>query len=202
MTVNGHPATGHPAAGHPATGQRATGQPATGEQPGGWKAAESELRIAGGTVIVITVAAYAWAGPVAAAVVLAGCALLALVLLRSLAEPDQTPVAPREEWKTTGRSVIAGFWRKRSMVNDATAGNGNYDFELRATLQHLLAARLAERHGVSLYAEPDRARELFGGRRRDDLWRWVDPARQAAASTTGGIPPRTLALIIDRLEHL
>jgi hypothetical protein len=201
MTVTGEHGTGRHAAGQPGTGRPGTGQPETG-QPGGWKSAEPELRIAGGTVIVITVAAYAWAGPVAAAVVLACSALLSLVLLRSLAEPDLTPVAPREEWKTTGRSVIAGFWRKRSMVTDATAGNGNYDFELRATLQHLLAARLAERHGISLYAEPDRARELLGGSKHDNLWHWVDPARQAAPDSTGGIPPRVLAAILDRLEHL
>ena len=44
------------------------------------------------------------------------------------------------------------------------------------------------------------ARELLGGSRHDDLWRWIDPARQPASSTTGGIPPRTLAAIIDRLN--
>lgn len=173
-----------------------------GREMRGWKSAEPELWIAAGTVVVTALAAYAWAGSTAAAVVLAASALVALVLLRALAEPDRTPAVPREEWQTTGRSVISGFWRKRSMVSDATASNGNYDFELRATLQHLLAARLAERHGVSLYEEPERARELLGDSRHDNLWRWVDPARQAAADSTGGIPPRALAAIIDRLEHL
>jgi hypothetical protein len=183
------------------------GRPGPGELPAadpprGWRSARSEIHIAAGLVLIVTVAAYAWAGLTAASVILAASGVVFLILLRALAEPDRTPAVPQPEWQATGRSVIAGFWRKRGMVSDATSGNGNYDFELRATLQHLLAARLAERHGVSLYAEPDRARELFAGRRRDDLWRWLDPARQAAADTTGGIPPRTLALIIDRLEHL
>ena len=173
-----------------------------GDQPRGWQSAEPELLIAAGTVVVAAAAAYAWAGSTAAAVVLAASALVSLVLLRTLAEPDRTPAVPAEQWQSTGRSVISGFWRKRSVVSDATAGNGNYDFQLRATLQHLLAARLAQRHGVSLYEEPERARELLGGSRHDNLWRWVDPARQAAADSNGGIPPRTLAAIIDRLEHL
>jgi hypothetical protein len=154
------------------------------------------------TVVVSTAAAYAWAGAKAAAVVLAGAAIIALVLLRTLAEPDRAPAVPEHEWRATGRSVISGFWRKRSMVTDATANNGNYDFELRATLQHLLAARLAERHGVSLYEEPERARRLIGNGKYDHLWPWVDPARTAAPDSTGGIPPRTLAAIIERLEQL
>ena len=190
-------------AGPPAPAARpGAGEPPAAGPPGGWRSARPEIQIAVSLVLIVTIAAYAWAGPTAASVILAASGVVFLILLRALAEPDRKPAVPQAEWQPTGRSVIAGFWRKRGMVNDATAGNGNYDFELRATLQHLLAARLAERHGVSLYAEPDRARELFGGRRRDDLWRWVDPARQAAANTTGGIPPRTLALIIDRLEHL
>jgi hypothetical protein len=177
-------------------------QPPAAAEPHGWRSARSEVQLAAGTVLVVTIAAYAWAGSAAAAVILAASAVVFLILLRALAEPDRKPPVPQAEWHNTGRSVIAGFWRKRGIVNDATAGNGNYDFELRATLQHLLAARLAERHGISLYAEPERARELLGGSRHDDLWRWIDPARQPAPSTTGGIPPRTLAAIIDRLEHL
>ena len=148
-------------------------------------------------------AGYAWDGSAGAAVVLAGAAVVALVVVRTLTEPVRLPALPQAEWQVTGRSVITGFWRKRGMVGDATVAGGNYDYELRPTLQHLLAARLADRHGVSLYAEPGRARELFAGTRHDDLWPWVDPARLAAPDTRGGgIPARTLAAIIDRLEHL
>lgn len=172
------------------------------DAPPGWRSARPELGVAAGTVILTTTAAYAWAGSAAAAVVLAAAALVALIVVRTLAEPARAAVLPHGEWQATGRSVITGFWRKRSMLSDATGGKGNYDFELRATLQHLLAARLAQRHGVSLYLEPDRARELLAGSRPDDLWRWVDPAEQVAPDRTGGIPSRTLAAIIDRLEQL
>jgi hypothetical protein len=87
-----------------------------------------------------------------------------------------------------------------------------YDAGLRPTLQQLLAARLAERHGVSLRDDPQQARRLLcRGSRDDGLWYWVDPARpassardesSAALSARPGIPPRTLARLIDRLERL
>jgi hypothetical protein len=174
-----------------------------GQRPAGWRTARPELAAAAATVIATAGAAYAWDGSAAAVVVLGGAAVVALVVLRALTEPVRLPPLPQAEWQATGRSVITGFWRKRSMVHDATAANGNYDYELRPTLQHLLAARLADRHGVSLYAEPGRARAVFAGSRHDDLWPWVDPARIAAPdSRGGGIPARTLAAIIDRLEHL
>jgi hypothetical protein len=79
-----------------------------------------------------------------------------------------------------------------------------YDYELRGTLQHLLAARLAERHGISLYDDPEAARRLLAGSGGDRLWFWLDPGREAVADQgkTAGIPPRTLAAILDRLERL
>jgi hypothetical protein len=179
------------------------GPGADGQRPEGWRTARPELAAAAATVIATAGAAYAWDGSAAAAAVLAGAALMGLAVVRTLIEPVRLPALPQAEWQATGRSVITGFWRKRSMVSEATAANGNYDYELRPTLQHLLAAGLADRHGVSLYAEPGRARELFAGTRHDDLWPWVDPARLAAPDTKGGgIPARTLAAIIDRLEHL
>jgi hypothetical protein len=194
MTAGGRP--------EPGTGPAGAHGPA-GQHPRGWRTARQELAAAAAAVIATAGAAYAWDGSAAAAVVLAVAALVGLVVVRTLTEPVRLPALPQSEWQATGRSVITGFWRKRSMVGDATAAGGNYDYELRPTLQHLLAARLADRHGVSLYAEPGRARELFAGKRHDDLWPWVDPARLAAPdSRGGGIPARTLAAIIDRLEQL
>lgn len=199
MTAGRGPRPGPDPAEAPVPGKHGPG----GQRPRGWRTARPELAAAAATVIATTGAAYAWDGPAAVVVVLAGAALVALVVIRTLTEPVRLPALPRAEWQATGRSVVTGFWRKRGMVGDATAAGGNYGYELRPTLQHLLAARLADRHGVSLYAQPGRARELFAGTRHDDLWPWVDPARQAAPDTRGGgIPARTLAAIIDRLEHL
>jgi hypothetical protein len=75
-------------------------------------------------------------------------------------------------------------------------------------LEHLLAARLAERHGVHLYQDPDAARRLLCRHPRDaDLWPWIDPQTRPETSARGatserGIPRRTLARLIDRLERL
>ena len=75
-------------------------------------------------------------------------------------------------------------------------------------LEHLLASRLAERHGVHLYQNPDAARRLLCRRPRDaDLWAWIDPeglpeAPASKAGTERGIPARTLARLVDRLERL
>ena len=83
-----------------------------------------------------------------------------------------------------------------------------YDGELRPVLEHLLAARLAERHGVHLYQEPDAARRLLCRTSRDaDLWRWIDPTTRPETVPRGvterrGIPRHTLARLIDRLEKL
>jgi hypothetical protein len=88
---------------------------------------------------------------------------------------------------------------------------GFYDGELRPVLEHLLAARLAERHGVHLYQDPEAARKLLCRNPRDaDLWAWIDPDRNSTRPTTPardaperrGIPRRTLGRLIDRLEKL
>ena len=38
-----------------------------------------------------------------------------------------------------------------------------YQAGLRGQLEHLLASRLAERHGISLYDDPAAARRVFAG---------------------------------------
>jgi hypothetical protein len=154
-------------------------------------------------VVAVVAAAYAWAGVAAAVLALACSAFLSLGLLRSLPPAERQPDPPADEWHDPGRTSITGFWRKRGILRDATASMASYEHELRPTLQHLLAARLAERHGISLYADPDAARRLLLPRARDqDLWRWLDPGRPLTPGQSRGIPARTLAAIIDRLEQL
>lgn len=70
-----------------------------------------------------------------------------------------------------------------------------YLSSLRPQLQRLYAARLSERHAVSLHTEPAKAAALVGA----DLWPWVDPA-QPPPSTT--IPADRLDALIDRLDAL
>jgi hypothetical protein len=171
----------------------------------GWRALRPELII---TVVMISataVAAYAYAGSAAAFATVTVWAVVILVLLRALVPPTRAQAASRDEsWQPRSQGTYLGFWRKRGLLADASVNMRSYDADLRPTLQHLLAARLAERHGVSLYAEPEAARQLLlVGEADDSLWYWLDPERPAEQrSMRHGIPQRTLIAIVDRLERL
>ena len=170
----------------------------------GWRAAVPEICIAAVLVALAAAGGYVTGGLPGAAVVVIGTAIVALVVMRAI-----TPVVPPpgDVHRTDTEAVpvtFTGYWRKRAGLVDGTHSLAAYDAGLRGTLQHLLAARLAERHGISLYDDPDAARRLLcPGPRDDALWYWVDPARPPAqAGKQPGIPPRTLARLIDRLEQL
>jgi hypothetical protein len=169
----------------------------------GWRASLPELIIGVVLMTAITIAAYGWAGASGAAMVLACGAILALVSLRLLPAAEWRPEVQPYEWDEHGPTTITGFWRRRSVVKDATLNMVAFENELRPTLQHLLAARLAERHGISLYTEPEAARSLLLSRGWDDkLWYWLDPRRPARTEGRSGVPLRTLTAIIRRLEQL
>ncbi len=172
---------------------------------GGWRALWPELIITCAMVTVTAVAAYGYAGSAAAFATVIAWAVVILILLRALVPGTPAEFAAQDEnGQPAGEGSYIGFWRKRGLLVDATTNMRSYDADLRPTLQHLLAARLAERHGVSLYADPEAARRLLlAGEPDDGLWYWLDPARPAEQrSTRQGIPQRTLSEIIDRLERL
>ena len=168
----------------------------------GWRAAAPEICIAAVLVAIAAATGYVAAGLPGAAVVVIGAAVVALVVMRAIT-PLGTP--PGDVRVTDAEAVpvtFTGYWRRRAGLVDGTQSLAAYDAVLRGTLQHLLAARLAERHGISLHDDPDAARRLLCPR-DDALWYWVDPARPPAqAGKQAGIPPRTLARLIDRLEQL
>jgi hypothetical protein len=177
---------------------------AAGQTGDGWRAAVPEIIIAAIVVAVAAVAGYAAAGLAGTAVVMTCAAVISLVVLRVLYPAP----AAHEDGRLADTEAIpvtfTGYWRKRAGLVDGTRSMTAFDAELRGTLQRLLAARLAERHGISLHDDPDVARRLLCPTPRDDrLWYWVDPARPpATAEKQSGIPPRTLARLIDRLEQL
>jgi hypothetical protein len=180
------------------------GLPARDRRPrDGWRGSLPELTIAVLLVTAVAAAAYAWAGLDGAAMALGCCAIAALALFRLLPDLNWQPPPLAEEWEEPGQTSIAGFWRRRGVIKDSTEHLGAFETQLRPTLQHLLAARLSERHGISLYAEPEAARQLLlAGGRDKNLWYWLDPERPPAPADGSGIPPRTLAAIIHRLEQL
>jgi hypothetical protein len=180
-----------------------------------WRRARPEIITAAVFLALAGVAGFAVAGWPGLAVVATVAAALTLVVLRGLAPrpaPQITRKAPESD-SATMRSVT-GFSRQRYVVASGVTSSAFYQADLRPALEHLLAARLAERHGLNLYTDPAAAKRAFVRSARDEaLWRWIDPAGLSPGATQGGsgenfargtrgIPRRTLARLIDRLEHL
>jgi hypothetical protein len=193
----------------PVTGQAGTGPP--------WRQALPEIIIAAVAVTATAAAGYAVAGRGALAVVAVAAGVISLVVLRSLVRPLSLTSPPEDVSgpdPAVPAPVLSSFsrqWRRRSRLADAQASMAAYQAGVRGQLEHLLASRLAERHGISLYDDPAAARRVFvgGSPGHDRLWPWIDPAQAAGSAQPGdqpgeqpGIPYRTLIRLIDRLEHL
>jgi len=182
-------------------------QPTAGGTVSPWAGTGPEVVIAGLVILVAAAAGYLVAGWAGLSVAVTAGVAVAMVVLRYLL-PTLTPDAARKAREKTRGRMLTGYSHRRFVVHSSIASRGFYQGELRPVLEHLLAARLAERHGVHLYQDPDAARRLLCRRPRDaDLWRWIDPGTRpetpaSKAGTEPGIPRRTLARLIDRLEHL
>ena len=170
----------------------------------GWATCVPELTAAALLILGSCLVLYLYGGLGLAVYVAAGWAVLCIVALPALIPSAPPGLIQVENWHAEGRTSFLGFWRKRSLLREASVSMAVYDAELRPALQHLLAARLAERHDVSLYADPAAARRLLeAGSHGQSLWSWLDPQRPAVTDQRRtGIPPRTLSAIIDRLERL
>jgi hypothetical protein len=174
--------------------------------PGPWRSARPELAIALAVLAACAVSAWAVAGGPGTALVAVSFCALSLAVVNRLLVPDRGP--PPKPDIATGRRLPSGafisYWRRRAGLTEAMASIASYRVGLGPDLEHLLAARLSERHGVSLYHEPDRARSLLCPRGRDiDLWPWVDPGHPLAGRTEGpGIPRRTLMRLVEAMERL
>jgi hypothetical protein len=172
-----------------------------------WRETGPELVIAVVLIIVAAGAGYVMAGWAGLSVAVTVAAAAAMVVLRFLLPPLAPDAGKKTREKPQARH-LSGYSHRRFVVHSSIASRGFYHSELQPLLEHLLAARLAERHGVHLYQDPDAARRLLCRHPRDaDLWQWIDPrtrpettARNAAGER--GIPRRTLARLIDRLETL
>lgn len=74
-----------------------------------------------------------------------------------------------------------------------------FDVVLRPRLIDAAEVRLSDRHGVDIYAEPERARPLLGGQ----VWPLLDPSRPAASHADGGrVSRRRVANIVRAIEEL
>ncbi|KND23694.1 hypothetical protein [Streptomyces acidiscabies] len=93
------------------------------------------------------------------------------------------------------RAPALGGWRRIVADTFADDGETHFDTVMRPQLQRLFAARLAERHGVAMYQNPQRARSMVGA----ELWPWIDPESAAPQPT---LPEPVLRSLLDRLETL
>jgi hypothetical protein len=209
MTSHGDTPGGRPAQGSSAQGGSAQrGDTAeAGATVSPWRGTTAELVIAAVLVTVTAVAGYVMASWAGLAVVAVATAAVAMLVLRSLL-PQLTPDQARKAREKPTARTLSGYSHRRFIVQTAMTSRGFYDGELRPVLEHLLAARLAERHGVHLYQDPESARRLLCRNPRDaDLWAWIDPDTRPMTPTRDaperrGIPRRTLGRLIDRLEKL
>jgi hypothetical protein len=147
-------------------------------------------------VVVAATAAAGAAGLLVSVSVLAGLAVLVLALRLPGAAPARHRSRP-------GPSVdnvpYRAFRQVAEQLSWADVSPRHYDVVTRPLLTRLAAARLADRHRVDLWSDPGGARAVLG----DDVWTWVDPAREASRdSQPPGIGPETLTRIVDRLESL
>jgi hypothetical protein len=175
---------------------------------GGFRGAGRELAVAAVFVIALAAAAWLLYGAVTSAIIVLWCAGLSLVALRSLINRPVKPEDAPEVRHDAPATTFAGFWRMQTDIAAAVASQSAWDNNTRRRLQNLLAARLAERHSISLTADPEAARAVFlgpaGKTDREQLWYWIDPQRPVPddAATRRGIPPRVLNALINRLEQL
>ncbi|HUC14601.1 MAG TPA: hypothetical protein VMS00_09140 [Acidimicrobiales bacterium] len=176
------------------------------QRRGSWRGARPELGIAAVALLASAAAAYAVASTAATVVVVVVFAVIAMgVVSRLLPAPSGATTVPEiaiDRRLSTGRSFT--YWRLQSQLKDGMASRSAYETALGPHLEHLLAARLSERHGVTLYGQPDAARRILCANDKDlDLWPWVDPVRSVSSSAEGpGIPAKTLARLLQRMEEL
>jgi hypothetical protein len=185
-------------------------RPAAGAVPadgrGRWRDAVPELIIAAIAVAVAALAGAAVSGWPGVVVVAAAATVLALVVLRGTIPRSSAQASRRAKVKAQARS-ISGYGQRRYIVASSLTSRGLYESDLRPDLEHILAARLAGGHGVNLYTEPEAARRAFCRTRADEsLWPWIDPAQALNPDERHrqlqGVPRRTLARLITRLEQL
>ena len=172
----------------------------------GWRAARAELIIAAITVISVATAAAAMAGWGGALIVVGVTVAAALIVLRVVI-PYSAAEKQRLSHTKARERVVSGYAQRLHVVSGSRTSRAAYEGDLRPVLEHILAARLAERHAVNLYTEPEAARRAFCRASGDArLWPWIDPAQalevNSSTRSQRGIPGSTLNQLIIRLEQL
>lgn len=171
-----------------------------------WQGARPELVTATVMVAVTALAGGLVAGWSGMAVVAIGAASISMLVVRGLL-PRSAAQSVRRAGNVQSMRPISGYAQRRFVVATSLTSRPMYESDLRPVLEHLLAARLAENHGINLYTDPAAARRVFCRSGGDEaLWRWVDPAQALSTAERErerrGISHRTLTRLVNRLEQL
>ncbi|HEU5332905.1 MAG TPA: hypothetical protein VFU73_09080 [Actinocrinis sp.] len=165
-----------------------------------------------GTAVCAEAVLWIAGGLGAAAVGAAAIAVTALIVARYVGGADTFDGGYRKPVRMVQqREPSLQGWA--SAVEAAMSSGPAFERVFRPELERLYAVRLAERHGVSMHAEPERAAELVG----PDVWAWIDPRRpeppqaaprlvldrRALAGQVPAPPPEAvLEALVRRLETL
>jgi hypothetical protein len=161
--------------------RRRTGQPPSTRQNHPSHTARAVSLLAATAITAEAVLAIG-GGPGAAAAGAVAIVLIGLLVARYVAGADAIDGSHR-------RAVRLVHQREPSLRGWATAvesareSAAGFERVLRPQLERLYAVRLADRHGISLYREPDRAAAVVGY----DVFAWIDPRRP---TYSGPLPPR------------
>jgi hypothetical protein len=155
--------------------------------------------IVGGAGLLTAVLGWLLAGTLGVFIVVSAALVVALLLLRA-----QLPRGPRSRRRQRRpvpflNAEFPAYRRIEDTLFWAPVSARHFDHAVRPLLARLLAAVLAERHGVDMATNPAQARAAIG----DDLWPLVDPERPVSDDTRApGVPLPVVLRFLDRLEAL
>ena len=156
-------------------------------------------RTLGGVAAGVVALAVAFAGAAGFLVAVSGIVVVtAVVLLVRTPAPPPPRRRPRPG-PPVENAPFQAYRQVAEQLSWAAVSRRHYDLITRPLLTALATARLADRHRVDLHTDPDAARAVVG----EDVWPWIDPAREPSRDgQPPGVDPRTVSLIVGRLEQI
>jgi hypothetical protein len=150
--------------------------------------------------LILILAGTLAAGPIGLLVATSLAGALVVLRLRMISADPEVPDLPALPWSRRSQPlVLPGFTRTVGAVEWGLASAFDFDTSLRPRLTRVAAVRLAERHGIDLTDEPQRAAGLLGA----EAWTLLDPVRPPAADRSVPGPDRAaLARVLDAIERI
>jgi hypothetical protein len=133
------------------------------------------------------------------ALLLCGAGVVLIVAALRRAFPRAEALRPPERHRNEPRSVPETLARMEARTALGVAGAFDLHFRLRPRLRGVATELLGSRRGISLDAEPERARQALG----DETWELVREDRPPPTDRLArGIPIPELKRVVESLENL